>query len=178
MTTTGELSRDTTGYGSQLTAENQAIQIDGDSFVYRRFGNDQTDAPPLIGLQHFRGNLDSWDPALVDRLAQDREVILLDNRGVAGSTGVVPDDVTDMARDALAVIDAPGLKEVDILGISLGRSVAQDLTLRRPRLARRSVLAGTDPQGVRGFKTKVRLENEAFVGVNQSFETLQGGGHL
>jgi pimeloyl-ACP methyl ester carboxylesterase len=134
-----------------LTAENQATQIDGDSFVYRRFGNDQTDAPPLIGLQHFRGNLDSWDPALVDRLAQDREVILLDNRGVAGSTGVVPDNVTDMARDALAFIDALGLKEVDILGFSLGGYVAQELTLLRPRLVRRLVLAGTAPQGGPGL---------------------------
>src|SRR5947208_10513749 len=117
MTTPGELD-------CQLTAENRSIQIDGDSFVYRRFGNEQTEAPPLIGLQHFRGNLDSWDPALVDRLAQDREVILLDNRGVAGSSGVVPDDVTDMARDALAFIDALGLKEVDLLGFSLGRCLA------------------------------------------------------
>jgi pimeloyl-ACP methyl ester carboxylesterase len=151
MTTTDELSRDTiartTGYGSQLTAENRSIQIDGDSFVYRRFGNEQTDAPPLNGLQHFRGNLDSWDPALVDRLAQDREGILLDNRGVGGSTGVVPDNVTDMARDALAFIDALGLKEVDILGFSLGGHVAQELTLLRPRLVRRLVLAGTAPQG-------------------------------
>jgi pimeloyl-ACP methyl ester carboxylesterase len=63
-------------------------------------------------LQHFRGNLDSWDPALVDRLAQDREVILLDNRGVGGSTGVVPEDVTAMARDALAFIDGLGLKQI------------------------------------------------------------------
>jgi pimeloyl-ACP methyl ester carboxylesterase len=149
MTTTDQLGRDTrTGdAGSQLTAENRSVQIDGDSFVYRRFGNDQTDAPPLIGLQHFRGNLDSWDPALVDRLAQDREVILLDNRGVAGSTGVVPDNVTDMARDVLAFIDALGLKEVDILGFSLGGHVAQELTLLRPRLVRRLVLAGTAPQG-------------------------------
>jgi pimeloyl-ACP methyl ester carboxylesterase len=141
MTTTDELS------GTQLTAENQSIQVDGDSFSYRRFGNEQTDAPPLICLQHFRGNLDSWDPALVDRLARDREVILLDNRGVGGSTGVVPDNVTDMARDALAFIDALGLKEVDILGFSLGGYVAQELALLRPRLVRRLVLAGTAPQG-------------------------------
>jgi pimeloyl-ACP methyl ester carboxylesterase len=149
MTTTDQLGRDTrtADAGNQLTAENRSVQIDGDSFVYRRFGDDHTDAPPLIGLQHFRGNLDSWDPALVDRLAQDREVILLDNRGVAGSTGVVPDNVTDMARDALAFIDALGLKEVDILGFSLGGHVAQELTLLRPRLVRRLVLAGTAPQG-------------------------------
>jgi pimeloyl-ACP methyl ester carboxylesterase len=151
MTTTDELSRDTaactTGPGSQLAAANQPIQIDGDTFVYRRFGNEQTDAPPLICLQHFRGNLDSWDPVLVDRLAQGREVILLDNRGVGGSTGIVPENVTDMARDALAFIDALGLKEVDILGFSLGGYVAQELALLRPRLVRRLVLAGTAPQG-------------------------------
>src|SRR5213082_2246627 len=146
MTTTDELSRAHTT-GSQLTAENQSIQIDGDSLSYRRFGNELTDAPPLVFLQHFRGNLDSWDPTLVDRLAQDREVILLDNRGVGGSTGVVPDDVTIMARDALAFIDALGLKQFDLLGFSLGGYVAQELVLLRPRLVRRLVLAGTAPQG-------------------------------
>jgi pimeloyl-ACP methyl ester carboxylesterase len=151
MARTEELSQDTrartTGPDSQLTAANRSIQVDGDELVYRRFGNRQTAAPPLICLQHFRGNLDSWDPALVDRLAQDRDVILLDNRGVGGSTGVVPDNVTDMARDALAFIDALGLKEVDILGFSLGGYVAQELALLRPRLVRRLVLAGTAPQG-------------------------------
>ena len=151
MDTTDRLSRGTSAStadrGGQLTAENQSIQVDGDVLVYRRFGNERTDAPPLVCLQHFRGNLDSWDPALVDRLAQGREIILLDNRGVGGSTGVVPDNVTDMARDALAFIDALGLKEVDILGFSLGGYVAQELTLLRPRLVRRLVLAGTAPQG-------------------------------
>jgi len=151
MTKTDELSRETrapvTTPDSQLSAPNRSIHVDGDSLVYRRFGNERMDAPPLVCLQHFRGNLDSWDPALVERLAQDREVILLDNRGVGGSTGVVPDNVTDMARDALAFIDALGLKEVDILGFSLGGYVAQELTLLRPRLVRRLVLAGTAPQG-------------------------------
>jgi pimeloyl-ACP methyl ester carboxylesterase len=52
-----------------------------------------------------------------------------------------------MARDALAFIDALGLKEVDILGFSLGGYVAQELTLLRPRLVRRLVLAGTAPEG-------------------------------
>ena len=145
MTKTDELSRETrapvTTPDSQLSAPNRSIHVDGDSLVYRRFGNERMDAPPLVCLQHFRGNLDSWDPALVDRFAQDREVILLDNRGVGGSTGVVPDNVTDMARDAL------GLDEVDILGFSLGGYVAQELTLLRPRLVRRLVLAGTAPQG-------------------------------
>jgi pimeloyl-ACP methyl ester carboxylesterase len=83
----------------------------------------------------------------VDRLAQNRVVILLNNRGVGASTGAVPDNVTHMARDALLFIDALGLNQVDVLGFSLGGFVAQELTLMRPRLVRRLVLAGTAPQG-------------------------------
>src|SRR6202451_103340 len=133
--------------GSQLTAENRSVDVDGVTFVHRRFGNVQTDAPPLVCLQHFRGNLDFWDPTLVDRLARGREVILLANRGVGASTGVVPDNVTDMTRDVLRFIDALGISEVDVLGFSLGGYIAQELALLRPRAARRIVLAGTAPQG-------------------------------
>ena len=131
----------------QLTVENLSLRVGDVSFAYRRFGNKETTTPALVMLQHFRGNLDNWDPALVDRLAQDREVILLDNRGVGGSTGVVPENVTTMARDALAFIDALGLEQIDLLGFSLGGHVAQELVLLRPRLVRRLVLAGTAPQG-------------------------------
>src|SRR6478736_874834 len=102
---------------------------------------------PLLCLQHFRGNLDFWDPILVDRIARDREVILLANRGVGASTGVVPDNVTDMARDVLRFVDVLGLNEIDLLGFSLGGYIAQELALLRPRLARRIVLAGTAARG-------------------------------
>ena len=137
----------TTDWGSRLTAENRSIDVDGDSLVYRRFGNVRTDAPPLLFLQHFRGNLDSWDPLLVDRLAQDREIILLGNRGVGASTGAVPDNVRDMTRDVIRFLDALGLDQVDVLGFSLGGYIAQELALLRPRLVRRLVLAGTAPRG-------------------------------
>jgi pimeloyl-ACP methyl ester carboxylesterase len=140
-------SRVSTVPDGQLTAENRSLEVADVSFAYRRFGNKQTAAPVLVMLQHFRGNLDNWDPALVDRLAQDREVVLLDNRGVGGSTGVVPENATSMARDALAFIDALGLEQIDLLGFSLGGYVAQELVLLRPRLVRRLVLAGTAPQG-------------------------------
>jgi hypothetical protein len=70
---------------SQLTAPNLSIEVDRDTFVYRRYGNTKRDTPPLLCLQHFRGNLDQWDPASCDRIAQDREIILLANRGVGRS---------------------------------------------------------------------------------------------
>jgi pimeloyl-ACP methyl ester carboxylesterase len=136
---------------SALTATNRSVQVDGEALMYRRFGNPDGGAPPLLFLQHFRGNLDTWDPVLVDGLAREREVVLLDNRGVGASTGVVPDNVEDMARDVLRFVDALGLTEIDVLGFSLGGFVAQTLALSRPRLIRRLVLAGTAPQGAPGI---------------------------
>jgi pimeloyl-ACP methyl ester carboxylesterase len=130
-----------------LTARNRFVEVDGDTFAYRRFGNTESEAPPLLCLQHFRGNLDTWDPALIDDLAREREVVLLDNRGVGASTGVVPDNVDDMARDVLRFVEALGLSEIDVLGFSLGGFVAQTVALVRPRLIRRLVLAGTAPEG-------------------------------
>src|ERR1700722_20488820 len=92
--------------GTQLTAENQSVEIDGATLVYRRFGNQKPGAASLLCLQHLRGNLDFWDPILIDRIAQDREVILLANRGVGASTGIVPDNVPDMTRDVISFIRA------------------------------------------------------------------------
>lgn len=128
-------------------APNLDIEVSGERVIYRRFGLPSPTAPPLVLLQHFRGNLDYWDPALLDVLAADREVITVDLRGVGGSTGTAPDNVTDMARDALLFIDALGLTSVDLLGFSLGGHIAQEIALLRPRLPRRLVLAGTAPQG-------------------------------
>jgi pimeloyl-ACP methyl ester carboxylesterase len=132
----------------QLTAENFSIDADnGVTFAYRRFGNSSANETALVFLQHFRGNLDNWDPLLVDGIAAERKVILLDNRGVGLSSGTVPLTVTEMARDAIAFLDALELREVDLLGYSLGGFIAQEIALLRPSIVRRIVLAGTGPRG-------------------------------
>ena len=133
---------------SQLTAPNRTVQAaNGVTYAYRRLGAPVADTPPLVLLQHYRGNLDNWDPALVDSLAANGEVILFDNAGVGASTGDTPRTVTGMAHHALRFLEALGLTRVDLLGFSLGGFVAQELTLIRPWLVRRVVLAGTGPQG-------------------------------
>jgi hypothetical protein len=44
-------------------AANLHIDVTGERFAYRRFGSPSATLPPLVLLQHFRGNLDYWDPA-------------------------------------------------------------------------------------------------------------------
>jgi pimeloyl-ACP methyl ester carboxylesterase len=144
---------------SQLTTPNRTVAApNGVTYAYRRYGDASSGAPPLVVLQHFRGNLDNWDPALVDPLAETREVISFDYAGVGGSSGAIARTVTAMAHEALAFIDALELQWIDVLGFSLGGFVAQELTLIRPQLVRRLVLAGTGPQGgeeMHGFSDDV-----------------------
>jgi pimeloyl-ACP methyl ester carboxylesterase len=121
----------------------------GIDYAYRDTGG--AGAAPLVLLQHFRGNLDNWDPALIDALAPARRVITFDNAGVGRSTGTTPDTFEQMAHDAIAFIAAMGLSQVDLLGFSIGSFVAQQVALVRPAIVRRLVLASSAPQGAAGM---------------------------
>ena len=118
----------------------------GVDYAYRDTGGGEGGVP-LVLLQHFRGNLDNWDPALIDALAPARRVITFDNTGVGGSTGATPDTVEQMAHDAIAFLAAMDLGQVDLLGFSIGSFVAQQVALTRPAIVRRLVLASAAPQG-------------------------------
>jgi pimeloyl-ACP methyl ester carboxylesterase len=117
-------------------------------YAYRDLGESEV---PLVLLQHFRGNLDNWDPALVDALAASRRVVAFDNIGVGATTGRTPSTIEAMAHGALAFLDALELERVDLLGFSIGSFVAQEIALIRPDLLRRVVLASSAPRGAAGM---------------------------
>ena len=123
----------------------------GIDYAYRDTGLTARDGVPLVLLQHFRGNLDNWDPGLVDALASARRVITFDNAGVGGSTGTTPDTMEQMAHDAIAFIAAMDVEQADLLGFSVGSFVAQQIALTRPAIVRRLVLASSAPQGAAGM---------------------------
>ena len=134
---------------SYALSPNRTVQAsDGIEYAYRDLGSGEV---PVVLLQHFRGNLDNWDPVLVDTLATRRRVITFDYAGVGGSSGRTAHTFADMAAETIAFLTALELKEVDILGFSIGSFVAQEVTLARPALVRRLVLASSAPQGGAGM---------------------------
>jgi pimeloyl-ACP methyl ester carboxylesterase len=138
--------------GAYSGLPNKAVRAaNGIDYAYRDTGEKASGAVPLVLLQHFRGNLDNWDPALIDALGRGRRVITFDNAGVGGSTGTTPHTVEQMARDAIAFLAAMDLSQVDVLGFSIGSFVAQQIALTRPALVRRLVLASAAPQGAAGM---------------------------
>src|SRR6266481_4275716 len=152
------------------TAPTQFVEANRIRFAYRRFGKPNT--VPLVLNQHFTGTMDHWDPAVTDGLARDREVILFNNAGVSSSSGEVPTTFEQMGANAIAFIKALGLRRVDVLGISIGGFVAQEITVQAPELVRKLILVGTGPRGGQGMASLTPEAQQIFGATYEPLEHL------
>jgi pimeloyl-ACP methyl ester carboxylesterase len=150
------------GSYTHQTAPTQYIDAAGITFAYRRFG--KKEGIPLLFNVHFLGTMDHWDPFITDGIAKDREVIIFDNAGVGRTTGEVPSSIYEMAKNAEAFVDALGLKQIDLLGFSMGGVIAQQITLDRPELIRKLILVGTGPRGGESMQASTPEGKEIFTG--------------
>lgn len=82
-------------------------------------------------------------------LAERFRVLAFDNRGVGRSGRPAAETVTQMADDAVAVLDHAGERSAHVYGISLGGMVAQEIALRHRERVRALVLGATTPGGPR-----------------------------
>ena len=130
----------------------QTITADGVTFAYRELGK-QNGGTPVVFLVHLAAVLDNWDPRVMDGIAARHHVIAFDNRGIGASSGSPSNSMEQMADDAITFIKAKGLKQVDLLGFSMGGMVAQEIVLKEPQLVRKMVIAGTGPAGGEGISS-------------------------
>ena len=131
------------------TAHTQFVQIGDLRFAYRRFG--RRGGLPLLFLNYFAANMDNWDPKVTNSFAAEREVILIDNAGVGSSTGETPSTVAAMTKDCVEFCRALDLRNIDVVGFSLGGMIAQQLAFEYPGTVRRMILMGTGPRGGEGM---------------------------
>jgi 3-oxoadipate enol-lactonase len=103
-------------------------------------------APPVLLVMGLAYPAAMWF-RLVPGLAQRHRVIRVDNRG-AGETGDVPGapyTVEAMAADCVAVLDAAGVDDAQVVGISMGGLIAQEIALTAPGRVRSLCLMATHP---------------------------------
>ena len=102
------------------------------------------EGPPLLLIMGLGGNIEMWEPLERELNARSVQTIAYDASGTGESpTRVIPQRMPGLARQAAHILDALGLPEASVLGVSFGGAVAQELTLANPHRVRRLVLAST-----------------------------------
>ncbi len=112
------------------------------------YWTEQGSGPPVLLIMGLSFTHEMWYRVL-PTLASRCRVILYDNRGVGRST--VPNGpytMRQMARDAVAVLDAAGVQSAHVIGASMGGMIAQELALRFPSKVRSLLLACTSHGGL------------------------------
>lgn len=108
--------------------------------AYRELGK----GTPLLLVMGLGGSIDDWEPAFVNALASHFRVIAFNNAGVGRTSPLpAPLTITSMAMQTSAFISALRLRQVDVLGWSMGGMIAQALTVLHPAQVHRLVLAAT-----------------------------------
>lgn len=105
-----------------------------------------SDTPPLLLIMGAQASGLAWPDALVDRLATRHHVIRYDHRDTGRSTWSFdehPYPVTELAEDAVRVLDGLGVGRAHIVGMSLGGMLAQLLITDHPDRLLSATLIGT-----------------------------------
>ncbi len=90
------------------------------------------------------GNIEMWDPLSRALNARGIQTIAYDAPGTGHSPSrLVPQRMAGLARQAAHLLDALGHPSADVLGVSFGGAVAQELTLTNPHRVRQLVLTST-----------------------------------
>ena len=138
-----------------LETKNSYIKYNDVTFAYRELGEKK--GIPILMFNHLAATLDNWDPILVDTLANGYRIILFDNLGVGGSSGMVQDSIQEMAKSAYDFIKAMNLEKVHVLGMSMGGFVVQELLEIAPQVIDKVILAATGPRGGIGIDKVTRI---------------------
>lgn len=126
--------------------------VAGSELHYERRGQ----GPPLLLIQGMGANGTHWGEPFLNALERDLELILYDHRGIGRSAplpGGAGLTVAALAGDALGLLDALGIAEAHVLGISMGGMVAQEVALAAPERVRTLILGATTCGGTQSRAT-------------------------
>jgi pimeloyl-ACP methyl ester carboxylesterase len=127
------------------------VFVGDEEYLVRELGPDE--GMPILLIHGLAGSsLTEWYQ-LAPKLATDRRIIVVDHRGHGLSArGDLRFEVADDADDLVGVLDALGVRQVDVVGYSMGGVIAQALAMRNPDRVAKLVLIATFATHSRSYK--------------------------
>ncbi len=155
-----------------------SVHVNGIDIEYESFGDEK--APPLLLIMGLSAQMVVWDEGLIEQFVQRGfRVIRYDNRDVGLSTHFdsagVPSKLqfalwrmfgwrpkaayrlSDMAADAVGLLDALKIPAAHVVGASMGGMIAQELAIRYPErvLTLTSVMSTTGDTSLPSAKPEI-----------------------
>ncbi|MGI8632284.1 MAG: alpha/beta fold hydrolase [Solirubrobacterales bacterium] len=117
-----------------------SVEVQSRELFYERHGA----GPPVLMIVGMGGYRKHWGENFLDLIAAEREAIIYDHRGTGRSEDVgEPFYIRDLADDAVGLLAALEIAEADVIAISMGGMVAQQLALTYPHRIRKLVVGCT-----------------------------------
>jgi 3-oxoadipate enol-lactonase len=117
-----------------------SVDAAGTELYYERAGEGE----PLLLIQGMSATHLAWGRPFLSGLEPNFDCVIFDNRGMGRSgKAELPFTVADMAGDAVALLDALGIENAHLVGISMGGTIAQEIALAHPERIRTLTLGAT-----------------------------------
>ena len=112
-------------------ATSQKVKVGDIDIAYKLFGK----GDPVLMIPGFSMTKEMWGPILND-LSENHTVIIFDNRGIGETTaGNRTFSMNQFINDIVGLIEALEIeKPIDVLGLSLGGMIAQELAMSHPEI--------------------------------------------
>lgn len=100
---------------------------------------------PLVLIMGLTAHMDWWDKELIDALAERYQVLMFDNRGAGRTSTPEEGNFTCemLADDTIALMDVKHIARANILGVSMGGLIAQQLAIRYSERVNKLILGCT-----------------------------------
>ena len=129
------------------------VEHDGARIWYATFGADASgDRPPVILLHSGEASSDIWGWQVPALIADHRRVLVIDSRGHGRSSRDGRIGYELMEGDVIAVMDAAGVRQADVVGWSDGAIVGLVMAMKHPQRVRRVFAFGANTDVAGGLK--------------------------
>ena len=172
-----QMNSNTTNFVNVQNIPVKKVHVGDIDIAYKTFGK----GDPILLINGYSQAMDNWDPILLERLAFNHTVIIFDNRGIGNTTSGDEKrfSIVQFANDTASLLDVLEIKQIDVLGYSMGGIIAQELALSHPdRVGKLIIYASTCGGGGKEFIISQDVINMLSNGTGSVMERIKRLLHL